>query len=129
MSWFESRLGNLTGQVEKNVACPVFIFPESLVQAVDQLYRLVEPSGSINFAVKSQFFRKDRTDQLPFFYNRTFLVDFVKISQVVYRLVNQGFDICFVFFYLVQPGLQDNDLLFAFSFDGFEVQGVDIAGQ
>ena len=91
MSWFESRLGNLTGQVEKNVACPVFIFPESRVQGVYELDRLVEAGGSINFTVKSQFFRKDRTDQLAFFDSRGFLVDFVELAQVVDRVVNKPF--------------------------------------
>jgi hypothetical protein len=52
---------------------------------------LVEAGGSINFAVKSQFFGKDRTDQLAFFDSRGFLVDFVELAQVVDRVVNKPF--------------------------------------
>jgi hypothetical protein len=84
-------LGNLTGQVAKNDACPVFIFSKSLVQSVYELDRLVEAGSSKDFAVKSQLFGKDRTDQLAFFDSRGFLVDFVELAQVVDRVVNKPF--------------------------------------
>ena len=53
------------GQVDKNITCPIFFLAESRVQPVYQLNCLIDPCGSKIFAVKNQFFRKDRTDDLP----------------------------------------------------------------
>ena len=74
------------GQVDENVTCPIFFLTESRVQPVYQPYGLIHPRGSKIFAVKNQFFRKDRTNDLPLLNCRCLNPDRIQLGKIRNRL-------------------------------------------
>ncbi len=80
---FESQRDHQMGQVGFYTTCPIFIFSKCRVHTVYQLDCLVQPRGSKISSVKSQFFRKDRTDYLTFLYGSGCLIDFVQVGKVI----------------------------------------------
>ncbi|HEV2481752.1 MAG TPA: hypothetical protein VGS79_18920 [Puia sp.] len=124
---FESQRDHLMGQVDENVTCPIFFLGESRVQPVYQPHCLIDPRGSKIFAVKNQFFRKDRTDDLPLLDRRRFDPHTFQLRQVLYRLIEHRPHVSNFFRHRTELCFEYGDLFFAFCFDRLEIQTVNIS--